>query len=101
MKAPRTTTIALLGRILRDDRRVGAVVLLVALVAAALLTALPRAVDSLGDAIVRARIAETTATVRDLTAKPTAYTLGPAPAPASTPTGLPAEWQGIDRKSVV
>lgn len=90
MTRPRTTTLALLRGILGADRRLGAVVVIVALVASALLAALPRAVSTLADAIVADRIAGTTPLVRDLDAKPTEIALGPAPAGASS--SLPVEW---------
>ena len=93
MTRPRTTSWALTRRILGADRRVGAVVVIVALVAAALLAALPRAVATLADAVVVDRIAGTTSLVRDLEARPTEIGTGPAAAGTPVPQSLPAEWE--------
>lgn len=95
MTRSRTTTWAVVSRILGADRRAGAVVVIVALVAAALLAALPRAVGTLTDAVVVDRIAATTTLVRDLEARPTEFAVGSALPGTTVPASLPAEWEPL------
>lgn len=81
------------SRFLADDLQAGAVIVLVTLVAAMLLSAWPRAVQVVSDDIVAHRLEATSPIVRDIAATNQVALYGPAEASAPASPGLPQEWQ--------